>query len=87
MENRNGPRYRMGVLAALFTSEKQFICFGSLANVLVSGAKLRLSNTIELPKSFELILSSKSGPRRYCSVVWQTDDEVGVRFVSTKNQL
>jgi hypothetical protein len=78
---RASPRRKVGVLAALMTRENKFICFGAVKDVSAGGAKLELLKEIELPKTLVMVLSSKFGPRRNCSVAWQTGDEVGLRFI------
>jgi len=78
---RASQRHKAGVLAALMTRENKFICFGAIKDVSVGGAKLELLKEIELPKTLVMVLSSKFGPRRNCSVAWQTRDEVGLRFI------
>ena len=80
MDRRINTRHTIGVLTALMTQENKFICFCSVENISADGAKLRLTKEIELPKDFKIILSSKDGPRRNCSVVWQNADMVGVHF-------
>lgn len=78
---RNDPRYKIGILAALMTEEDKFICFGAVEDASAGGAKLKLAKEIEVPENFVIVLSSKSGPRRNCSLVWQKANLVGVRFM------
>ena len=81
IRQRASTRHRAGVLTALLTGENKFICFGAIQNVSAGGAKLKLIKEVELPDSFVMILSSTAGPRRDCEKVWQTKNDVGVRFV------
>lgn len=81
MDQRNSVRHRIGILAALMTQENKFICFGAVENVSAGGAKLRLTKETELPETFVIVLSSKDGPRRNCSKVWQDANRVGLRFL------
>jgi PilZ domain len=83
---RAGPRHKAGVLAALMTNENKFICFGAVRDLSAGGAKLELIKEIELPKTLVMVFSSKFGPRRNCSVVWHTRDEVGLRFIPAKEK-
>lgn len=80
---RVSTRRNINVLAALMRDEKKLICFSLVANISESGAKLILPDQIEVPDRFMLLLSSRFGPRRICSVVWRTKDEIGVRFFPT----
>ena len=84
INNRADPRHQLGVLAALMTKEGRLICFGGLEDVSAGGAKLKLTKEVALPKNFVIVLSSKHGPRRKCSLVWQKADKVGVRFTLTE---
>ena len=86
LNHRRDPRYNVGVLAALMTAERKFICFGALEDISAGGAKLKLIKKTELPKNFVMVLSSSHGPRRNCSVVWQKETMVGVRFTSNEDQ-
>ncbi|MEJ2379244.1 MAG: PilZ domain-containing protein [Pseudolabrys sp.] len=79
-EKRKSARHRVGVLAALMTGQNKLICFGAVEDVSVEGAKLKLTKDTELPDSFEILLASKDGPRRRCSVIWRRTGRVGVRF-------
>ena len=81
---RNGPRHKVGVLAALMTAENKFICFGAIEDVSSGGAKLKLTKEIQVPDKFVIVLSSKYGPRRNCSVAWRKADRIGVRFMPIK---
>lgn len=81
MDQRNGVRHRIGILAALMTPENRFICFGAVENVSAGGAKLKLTKEAELPGTFVIVLSSKDGPRRNCLKVWQDAHRVGLRFL------
>jgi PilZ domain len=86
IRQRASARHRAGVLTALVTGDGKFICFGAIQNVSAGGAKLKLIKEIELPDSFVMILSSTAGPRRNCKKVWQTKNDVGVRFVPIEEE-
>ncbi len=81
MERRTKARRQIGVLSALLSESGKFICFGALEDISAEGAKLRLTKENKLPETFLIVISSKSGPRRKCSLVWQDSDRVGVRFM------
>ncbi len=83
---RAHPRYDLGILAMLMTDRNEFIGFARVRDMSGGGAKLILSDQVKLlPDHFVMALGSKSGPRRYCSVVWQNDNKVGVQFVAVGN--
>lgn len=76
------PRYNVGLVAILMTEEQEFVGLARVKDMSGGGAKLVLSDkTKTLPDHFVMALSSSSGPRRNCSIVWQTNNLVGVRFV------
>ena len=78
---RAHPRYNLDLVARLMTAKNEFICFAKVQDMSGGGAKLVLSDPINaLPNRFVIVLSSHSGPRRNCSIVWQTNNVVGVRF-------
>jgi PilZ domain len=78
---RRNPRRKIGILAALTTTENKLLGFGAVTNISVDGAKVVLSDEIEVPDRFSLTLSNKSGPRRMCSVMWRKDKAIGVHFL------
>ncbi len=83
---RRNPRRKIGVLAALTTIEHKLIGFGAVTNISLDGAKVVLSDEIEVPDRFLLTLSNKSGPRRMCSVMWRKDKDIGVHFLPSDNK-
>lgn len=46
-----------------------------------ASARLRLASTVGVPQAFTL-LEDRDGTRRRCAVVWRSETEVGVEFVS-----
>jgi len=62
------------------TAENKFICFAGLEDVSAGGAKLKFKKETGVPENFVIVLSSKYGPRRNCSVVWRKANTIGVRF-------
>ena len=86
INKRADPRHKLGILAALITEEGRLICFGGLEDVSTGGAKLKLTKEVALPKDFVIVLASKHGPKRKCSLVWQKADKAGVRFTLTEEK-
>ena len=46
-------------------------------NISRTGATLRLSNTSDLPRVFDVVIN---GHRQRCRLIWRTDREIGIRF-------
>jgi PilZ domain len=83
---RVSPRRAVRIVATLMSDEQKPICFVLVANVSEGGAKLvRLENHV-IPDRFTMVLSSRSGLQRKCAVVWQTHEELGVRFLLTEDK-
>lgn len=76
------PRYALDLSATLMTRDNQFLGPAKIMDMSGGGARLFLPDrTTTLPDQFVMVLCSSSGPRRNCSIVWQTDKMLGVRFV------
>jgi hypothetical protein len=79
---RAGPRRAVRIVAALMNDEQKLICFVLIVNISEGGAKLvRLENT-DVPYSFTMVLSNRTGLQRKCTIIWQNHEEIGVRFLS-----
>ena len=57
-----------------------------LCDVSETGAKIAGQLNIELPQELELLLTKNGNIRRRCAVVWQMQDELGVRFPDHKRR-
>jgi hypothetical protein len=55
----------------------------TIADVSETGARLELELGADLPNEFWLLLSSDGKVRRRCKVMWQTGDQVGVRYLTS----
>ena len=81
---RAHPRYNLGLVARLLTDSNVLICSAKVHDMSGGGAKLILSDQIDnLPRQFDIVLCSASGPRRKCAVVWQSGKIVGVKFLQS----
>jgi hypothetical protein len=79
---RASPRRAVRIVAPLMSDEQKLICFVLVGNISEGGAKLlRLENS-DVPDRFTMVLSTRSGLQRKCAVVWQSHEEIGVRFLS-----
>ena len=58
----------------------------TMRDVSTSGAKLRVEGSLDGLdlKDFYLVLTKLGKAHRRCSVVWQKDDQLGVRFIKPK---
>jgi len=52
-----------------------------MLDVSESGAQIKLSEPIELPDEFTLILTRGGEVQRQCQKVWQDRDQLGIRFI------
>lgn len=78
---RTHPRCDLDLMARLTTDTNELIGFAKVQNISDGGAKLVLSDEIKtLPSQFDIVLCSNSSSRRNCSVVWQSNNLVGVSF-------
>jgi hypothetical protein len=79
---RSSPRRDVKFVASLMSDEQKLICFVLVANISEGGAKLlRLENN-DVPDRFTMVLSTRTGLKRKCEVVWQSHEAIGVRFVA-----
>jgi PilZ domain len=84
---RVDPRYDVDILAALMSEQQTLIAFAHVANMSAGGAKLKLTTPAQVPPRFNLLMCGKTGPRRQCARVWQTEDLVGVRFIRPEDDI
>jgi len=54
----------------------------TLWDVSEAGARLTIEQPDLLPKEFSLVLSSDGSIRRRCRVIWRSDDQIGVRYLT-----
>ena len=85
-KGRADQRYDIAILAALMSDQNKLIGFAKIANMSAGGAKLELAGPVQVPQNFTLIMGGKSGPRRNCSLVWQSEGSIGVRFIGPEDE-
>jgi len=51
----------------------------TVQNITSAGASLKMANTYGVPQTFDLTFEH-GRTRRFCRVVWRTNDELGVTF-------
>jgi len=79
-EKRKSGRRPMNMVAYLYSSDGWPLGECKLLDVSNSGAKLALSMSEALPAELIVSLSRNGKVRRQCQLVWQKDDQIGVRF-------
>lgn len=78
-ERRNVQRTRMARSAKILVPSNSPVIHCTVQNLTSSGACLKLANTYGLPQTFDLTFEH-GRTRRFCRVVWWTNDQVGVTF-------
>ena len=86
-KDRIATRYDVDIIAALMSEQRTLIAFAHVANMSAGGAKLKLTTPALVPRRFSLLMCGKTGPRRECARVWQTEDLVGVRFIQPEDDI
>ena len=77
-ERRNSTRSRVLKSAKLVLGSSSLIdCI--VRNVTNIGARIKISNTVDLPQSFGFTFDEGRSIRP-CRVVWRTFDETGIEF-------
>jgi hypothetical protein len=79
VEKRKAVRRRVSRQAVIVRDGKP-LCGCIVSDISVSGAKLSVRNSSDLPDTFMLVLSSNGDVRRDCRIVWRADGAVGVAF-------
>ena len=81
-ENVRGRRVRINIPAWL---EAQFgkLVPCTVANIGEEGAQLCITPDLALPNRFTIRLTEDGKITRTCRVIWQKNDRLGVRFVSS----
>ncbi len=54
-----------------------------VSDVSVTGARIDVQDSDELPDHFVLMLTSNGAARRFCRVMWRKPTQVGVQFTQT----
>jgi len=91
-EKRRSWRRPMNMHVAILREDGSLVCECDLADVSQEGARLRLSPAPGHPSpsidpKFVLSLSRRGNLFRQCELVWQKQDEVGLRFIGREKFL
>lgn len=78
-DKRKSPRKPLRYSAWIALDDEQRVsCL--LSDVSDSGARLEVGNNANIPAQFILLLAQRNAPKRYCTVVWRENNQIGVRF-------
>ena len=79
VERRLLKRTRVSRNAKIIVPRRWPVIFCTVENITVAGACLKLASTFGVPETFDLTFEH-GRTRRWCRVVWRTDDKLGVAF-------
>jgi len=57
-----------------------------ICDISETGAKIAGQVNLELPQELELLLTANGNVRRGCTIVWQAQNELGVRFLGRRRR-
>lgn len=78
-DNRKSPRKPLRYSAWIALDDDQRAsCL--LSDVSDSGARLDVDSSVNVPAQFVLLLAQRNAPKRYCTVVWRENNQIGVKF-------
>jgi hypothetical protein len=78
-ERRDRTRTRISRSAKIIVPRRSSVIHCTVQNITGGGACLKLANTSGVPETFDLTFEH-GRTRRFCRVVWRTNDELGVTF-------
>ena len=80
-DRRKHPRRTVRYKAWIDTRmDKMIDC--ELVDISEGGAKVHVTNLVEVPDKFVLKFSLLGNPQRPCKVVWRGEDHIGVQFAA-----
>jgi hypothetical protein len=77
---RKHRRRSLSRLATLRGTDGRVIATCTMSDISDGGAKVILDRSVQLPESFSLWLRNNGSVYRECTVVWRTEDTLGVQF-------
>lgn len=84
IENRKSVRRIIGLSAALLGEQDSMLGICTIRDMSAHGAKIKLSEPIDVPDEFILVLSKDGNVRRRCRVVRRSESEIAAKFVTGK---
>ena len=84
-QKRHFDRRAFERIVALDLGDGSAATSSEIADISNGGARLRplMCTPKAVPETFTLMLSACGRVRRSCTVMWRTDDELGVKFNET----
>jgi PilZ domain len=79
VERRLLKRTHVSRNAKIIVQRRWPVIFCTVENITGAGACLKLASTFGVPDTFDLTFEH-GRTRRWCRVVWRTDDKLGVAF-------
>lgn len=80
-ELRKSARRRVSQPAMMVRPDGSMIGPCLLLDISAGGARLKLDGDFTAPPEFTLLLSKfNSAMRRYCTIAWEHEKQIGVRF-------
>jgi hypothetical protein len=80
VELREKPRRSLRYTAAIVHGDEPTIERCGIVDISENGARLLLTDPIELPETFMLSFTPSGKVRRFCRVVWREGTTTGVAF-------
>ncbi len=69
--------------AKIIVARRSSVIHCTVQNITGGGACLKFANTFGLPATFDLTFEH-GRTRRFCRVVWRTEDKLGVAFAAAE---
>jgi PilZ domain len=83
-ERRRAPRRKINAAAFLYTGDGRPLGACRMKDISTGGARLAHAIMAELPDQLVLSFSKDGTVRRRCQIAWRTENQLGVRFVTTE---
>jgi hypothetical protein len=81
IEKRRAKRQAFRCAGMIYARNGKLLAPCELQDISATGAKIALSQEIELPPEFFLSMSTDGQVRRYCKLAWQYSILAGVQFI------
>jgi hypothetical protein len=82
VERRKHRRVKVSQPVTVLRRDGSLIADCMLRDISAGGARLQFDVMAEVPKALSLRVPRGGRVHRHCELVWQSDNEVGVRFVT-----
>ena len=82
VERRKHRRVKISQPVSLLRRDGSLIADCTLRDISAGGARIQLDAAADIPRALSLRVPRGGRVHRFCEVVWQSDTEMGVRFVT-----